>query len=71
MTWYDSWKLASPPEADEEEMRAECTEVDDDGDPCDFDGWVTAWVTNETTLWTCPRCDWEHAESTRDRFCDE
>ncbi len=71
MTAYDAWKLDSPPEADEEDVRTECREVDDDGDPCDFDGWVTVWVTNELTTWTCPRCDWEHEESTRDRFCDE
>jgi hypothetical protein len=68
---YDAWKLSGPPEADEEEMRAECTEPrDDDDDPCDFDGWVTAWVTDELTTWTCPKCDAEHEENTRDRFDD-
>ena len=68
---YDAWKLASPPEADEEQMRAECTEVDDDGVECVFDGWVTAQVTNQTTTWTCPSCDHEHEDLTADRFADE
>ena len=44
---YDDWKLASPPEADEEQMRAECTEPRDDDDPCDFDGWVTCQISGE------------------------
>jgi hypothetical protein len=48
LTTYDDWKLASPPEADEEDMRAECTEPRDDDDPCDYSGWVTAMVTNQT-----------------------
>ena len=67
---YDAWKLSGPPEADEEQMRAECTEPRDDDDPCDFDGWVTAMVTDQLTTWTCPRCDAEHEDSTRDRFDD-
>ena len=71
MTDYDDWKLASPPEADEEQMRAECTHVNDDDVQCVFDGWVTAQVTNQTTTWTCPRCDHEHEDSTKDRFSDE
>ena len=71
MTPYDSWKLASPLEADEERMRAECTEPREDDDPCDFDGWVTAMVTDETTTWTCPTCDAEHEDSTRERFADD
>ena len=66
---YDDWKLAGPPEADEEQMRAEC--VDDDGVGCVFDGWVTALVTDETTTWTCPQCDAEYEESTKDRFENE
>ena len=70
MTPYDAWKLASPPEADEEQMRAECLDVDDDGVECVFDGWVTAMVTDELTTWTCLECDAEHEDSTRDRFDD-
>ena len=65
---YDAWKLDSPPEADEEQMRAECVHVDEDGVECVFDGWVTAQVTDKVTTWTCPRCDTEHEDSTRDRF---
>jgi hypothetical protein len=68
---YDAWKTAGPPEADEEQMRAECTMVGYDGVECVFDGWVTAQVTNETTTWTCPKCDAEHEDSTRDRFDNE
>ena len=71
MTNYDDWKLAGPPEADEEQMRAECVEPRDDDDPCDFDGWVTAMVTDEVTTWTCPRCDAEHEDRTADRFENE
>ena len=67
---YDDWKLASPPEADEEQMLAECTQVDDDGVGCDFDGWVTAMIEGDKLTWTCPTCDHEHEESTRDRFED-
>ena len=68
---YDDWKLASPPEADEEQMRAECRMVGYDGIGCDFDGWVTAQVTDQTTTWTCPRCDHEHEDSTSERFENE
>ena len=71
MTAYDAWKLASPPEADEERMRVECFEVFDDGSKCDFDNWVTAYVTDELTTWTCPRCDHWHEDSTRDRFAHD
>ena len=71
MTNYDDWKLAGPPEADEEQMRAECVAPRDDDDPCDFSGWVTAMVTDEVTTWTCPRCDAEHEDRTADRFENE
>ena len=71
MTNYDDWKLAGPPEADEEQMRAECVAPRDDDDPCDFDGWVTAMVTDEITTWTCPTCDAEHEDRTADRFENE
>ena len=67
---YDDWKLASPPEADEEQMRAECTEPREDDDPCDFDGWVTAQICGDRLTWDCPTCAWEHEESARDRFED-
>ena len=70
MTPYDLWKLASPPEADEERMRAECVAPRDDDDPFDFYGWVSAMVTDEITTWTCPRCDAEHEDRTKDRFDD-
>ena len=37
---------------------------------CVFDGWVTAWVTDELTTWTCLECDADHEDNTRDRFDD-
>lgn len=67
---YDDWKLAGPPEADEEQMLAECTEVDDDGVGCNFDSWVTAMIEGDKLTWTCPKCEAEYEESTRDRFED-
>ena len=80
MKWTMSphWYWALPPAArpalwyriSPEQMRAECLDVDDDGVECVFDGWVTAMVTNELTTWTCPECDAEHEDNTRDRFDD-
>jgi hypothetical protein len=59
--YYDSWKLASPPEAEEEDMYVSC-EVEDDYGPCPFEGKVSAMVDARYYYWSCPTCDWEHVE---------
>jgi len=61
-TAYDDWKLASPPEAEEEVMHVSCEIEDDDGENCSFEGKVTAMVDTHRYYWSCPTCDWDHEE---------
>ncbi len=61
-TAYDTWKLASPPEAEEEEMSVSCEIEDDDGHGCSFEGKVTAQVDARRYYWSCPTCDSDHEE---------
>ena len=61
-TAYDAWKLASPPEADEEDMEVSCYIKDDDGTVCSFEGKVTAMVDARRFYWSCPTCDSDHEE---------
>jgi len=61
-TAYDSWKLDSPPEAEEEDMEVSCEAEDDDGEVCSFEGKVTAQVTQHCYCWSCPTCNWDHEE---------
>jgi hypothetical protein len=61
-TAYDSWKLDSPPEAEEENMYVSCDAEDDDGAVCSFKGTVTAMVDTRRYYWSCPTCDWDHEE---------
>lgn len=68
-TEYDAWKLASPPEAEEEDMEVSCDgvltiEMTHQGVvvkeweiPCQFEGKVTAMVDAHRYYWSCPRCD--------------
>jgi hypothetical protein len=58
---YDDWKLASPPEAEEEDMYVSC-EIEDDYGPCPFEGKVTATVDARRYYWSCPTCEWDHEE---------
>ena len=58
---YDSWKLAGPPECEEEDMYVSC-EIEDDYGPCSFEGKVVAQVAADRYLWSCPLCDWDHEE---------
>tara|TARA_R110000868_G_scaffold410409_1_gene698374 strand:+ start:886 stop:1089 length:204 start_codon:yes stop_codon:yes gene_type:complete len=58
---YDDWKLASPPEAEEEDVYVSCNMKDDYG-PCSFEGKVTARCDTHRFYWSCPRCDWDHEE---------
>ena len=58
---YDSWKLASPPDCEEETMYVSC-EIEDDYGSCSFEGKVVAQVTKYHYLWSCPICDWDHEE---------
>ena len=59
---YDSWKLAGPPEADEEQMYVSCEVEDDDGVNCSFEGKVSAMVDARYYYWSCPTCDSDHEE---------
>lgn len=59
---YDGWRLASPPEAEEEDMEVSCYIKDDDGQVCSFEGKVTAQVDKHRYYWSCPTCDWDHEE---------
>ena len=70
MSAYDDWKLASPPEADEEWIEATCDHEDDEGNICTFDNRGSAQISGDRLTWDCPTCDWEHEESARDRFED-
>jgi len=65
-TAYDVWKLASPPEAEEESMYVSCEVEDDDGQGCSFEGKVTAQVDGRRYYWSCPTCDWDHEEEWSD-----
>jgi hypothetical protein len=58
---YDAWKLASPPDCEEEDMYVSC-EIEDDYGPCAFEGKVVAQVAADRYLWSCPICDWDHEE---------
>ena len=61
-TAYDAWKLASPPEADEHELKdAVC-------DRCDWEGNVVSYIAGSNLTWECPGCDHEHYEDPEDRF---
>ena len=71
MTPYDAWKLASPPEAEEEDLRTECTEVNDDGVECDFDAWTRCQIAGDVLTWTCPKCGHEHVDGLSDRYVDD
>jgi len=59
---YDSWKLASPPEAEEEAMYVSCDAEDDEDQVCSFEGKVTAQVDARRYYWSCPTCDSDHEE---------
>ena len=59
---YDSWKLAGPPDCEEEDMEVSCYIKDDDGQSCSFEGKVTAQVDKDRYYWSCPTCDWDHEE---------
>ena len=67
-TEYDAWKLASPPEADEEDMEVSCDIEDDEGKACSFEGKVTAMVDARRFYWSCPTCDWNHEEDWAERL---
>jgi hypothetical protein len=49
MTPYDSWKLASPPEADEEDLS------DIVCNRCDWEGDVRCYIAGNNLTWECPR----------------
>lgn len=70
VTTYDDWKLSGPPEAEEEDIEGTCNHENDEGEVCSFDGKVTAQICADRLTWDCPKCDWEHEESARDRFED-
>jgi hypothetical protein len=59
---YDSWKLASPPEADEEDL------TDITCDRCDWEGDVRCYIAGNNLTWKCPGCEHEHHEDPTDRF---
>ena len=59
---YDSWKLASPPDCEEETMYVACSIEDDEEGACEFEGKVLAQVAADRYLWSCPICDWDHEE---------
>ena len=61
-TAYDMWKLASPPEADEEDL------TDVNCRTCDWEGNVVAYVSVTELTWQCPSCGHEYSEDPRDRF---
>ena len=61
-TAYDAWKLASPPEADEETLKdAVC-------DRCDWEGDVVCYIAGSNLTWECPSCEHEYHEDPADRF---
>lgn len=61
-TAYDAWKLASPPEADEETLKdAVC-------DRCDWEGDVVCYIAGSNLTWECPGCEHEHHEDPEWRF---
>ena len=62
MTPYDSWKLASPPEADEEYLS------DIVCNRCDWEGEVRCYIAGNNLTWECPECEHEHHEDPADRF---
>ena len=62
---YDSWKLAGPPECEEEDMYVSCDGVlieDEFEKDCPFEGKVTAQVDAQRYYWSCPTCDLDHEE---------
>lgn len=70
MSAYDNWKLASPPEADEEWIEVVCENENDEGDICTFESKVCAQVSGDLVTWECPLCGSEYEESARDLFCE-
>ena len=62
MTRYDDWRLASPPEADEEWADVECREVDDDEVECGWSGRTIVQIAGNLMTWTCQQCDGEITE---------
>ena len=59
---YDSWKLASPPEADQEDL------TDITCNRCDWEGDVVCYIAGNNLTWECPECEHEHHEDPADRF---
>ena len=59
---YDDWKLAGPPEADEEDL------TDISCDRCDWEGDVRCYIAGNNLTWECPGCEHEHHEDPADRF---
>ena len=59
---YDSWKLAGPPEADEEDL------TDITCNRCDWEGDVRCYIAGNNLTWECPDCEHEHHEDPADRF---
>jgi hypothetical protein len=61
-TQYDSWKLASPPEADEEDLKdITCSK-------CGWEGNTTCTIYGHELTWQCPACEHDHSEDPKDRF---
>jgi hypothetical protein len=59
---YDSWKLAGPPEADQEDL------TDIVCNKCDWEGDVVCFIAGNNLTWECPECEHEHHEDPIDRF---
>lgn len=59
---YDDWKLAGPPEADEEDL------TDITCDRCDWEGDARCYIAGSNLTWECPECEHEHHEDPADRF---
>jgi hypothetical protein len=59
---YDSWKLASPPEADQGVL------TDIVCNRCDWEGDVVCFIAGNNLTWECPECGHEHHEDPIDRF---
>lgn len=59
---YDSWKLAGPPEADQEDL------TDITCDRCGWEGDVVCFIAGNNLTWECPECEHEHHEDPMDRF---
>jgi hypothetical protein len=61
-TAYDTWKLAGPPEPDEEYL-TDITCI-----KCEWEGDAVCYIIGNNLTWDCPECDYEHHEDPEDRF---